>query len=153
MYDDKSKNVFFQGKIQVIGTYSNKSNTWRWAWSNRFVLHNMKKTSLKIMNFGKTNKLDILTKPKIKDENLGYIFTSIGLKLSNGKGYYIIPGSKKYPDIFLIFTNVKKINETYENIKKLHKNIRSKLTKKNKNMLFLKPKKTNKKSLKNSKKK
>lgn len=141
MYNNKTKNVFFRAKIQIIGTYSNKSNTWRWGWSNRYVLHNMKKTALKIMNFGKTNKIKILTEPKIKDTNLGYIFTSIGMKLSNGKGYYIIPGTKVYPDIFLMFSDVKKIDENYNDIKKLHKNIKNKITKKHRNILLLKPKK------------
>ena len=137
MYNDKTKKVFFEAKIQIIGTYSNKSTTWRWGWSNRFVLHNMKKTSLKILNFGKINKINVLVKPKIKDDNLGYIFTSIGMKLSNGKGYYIIPGTNTYPDIFLIFTNVKKINEDYDKLIKLNKNIKLKISKKNKNLLQL----------------
>lgn len=141
MYNNETKNVFFRAKIQIIGTYSNKSHTWRWGWSNRYVLHNMKKTALKIMNFGKANKIKILTEPKIKDTNLGYIFTSIGMKLSNGKGYYIIPGTNVYPDIFIMFTDVKKVNDDYDDIKKLHKNIRKNITKKNKNILLLKPKK------------
>lgn len=138
LYNSKTNNVFFEGKIQIIGTYSNKSNTWRWGWSNRFVDHNMKKTALKMLHFGKTNKLEILTKPKIKDENMGYIFTSIGIKLSNGKGYYIIPGTNTYPDIFLVFTNVKKINKNYETLLKNYKNNKKKQTKKNKDILELK---------------
>ena len=63
-------------QFQIIGTYVDKSKTWRWGWSNRYVPANLKKTALKIMDFGKANKIDILSKPKIKDDNLGYLFTA-----------------------------------------------------------------------------
>ena len=41
LYKEKSKKVFFEGDIEIIGTYSQKSSTWRWAWSNRFVPANV----------------------------------------------------------------------------------------------------------------
>ena len=152
MYNNNTNNVFFEAKIQIIGTYSDKSKTWRWGWSNRFVEHNMKKTALKILQFGKNNNIKVLTKPKIKDKNLGYIFTSIGIKLSNGKGFYIIPGTKTYPNIFLIFTNIKKINKSYDDLIKYNKNIKYNIKNKNKNILILKSKKKSKKNNKKSKK-
>ena len=158
MYNSETNKTFFEAKIQIIGTYSNKSNTWRWGWSNRFVAHNMKKSALKILQFGKVNKINILTKPKIRDDNLGYIFTSIGLKLSNGKGYYIIPATKIYPDIFIIFTNVKKINKNYDDIIKDNKKFKYNLSKKNKNIYkltkknILKRKKISKKLISKKKK-
>ena len=34
-----------------------------------------KKTSLKIMNFGRSNKIDMLQQP-LKGENMGHIFTN-----------------------------------------------------------------------------
>jgi hypothetical protein len=102
--------------MQIIGTYSNKSNTWRWGWSNRYVPSELEKTALKIMEFGKMNQIEILSKPKIKDENMGYIFTALGMSLSNGKGYYIIPATRTYPDIFIMFTKVNKVDLLREDI-------------------------------------
>ena len=33
----KKQVKFFEAKFQIIGTYVDKSKTWRWAWSNRYV--------------------------------------------------------------------------------------------------------------------
>ena len=110
LYNKETNKVFFEARMQIIGTYSNKSNTWRWGWSNRYVPSELEKTALKIMEFGKINQIEILSKPKIKDENMGYIFTALGMSLSNGKGYYIIPSTRTYPDIFIMFTKVNQVD-------------------------------------------
>ena len=135
MDHQKTNKVFFEARIQIIGTYSEKSKTFRWGWSNRFVPLECKRTSLKIMNFGKSNKIDMLQQPKVKGENMGHIFTALGMELSNGRGYYIIPGTKVYPDIFLIFTKCKKVNLNYEDIKKKNTNNKRRNTKKMKNLM------------------
>ena len=118
LFNKESQNVFFKAKFQIIGTYSEKSKTWRWGWSNRYVPYDLKQTSLKIKKFGEANKVEILSRPKIKDENLGHIFTALGMELSKSNGYYIVPGTKTYPSIYLIFTNVKKVNLEYADVVK-----------------------------------
>lgn len=118
LFNKDTKKVFFKAKFQIIGTYSEKSKTWRWAWSNRYVPYDLKQTCLKIKKFGEANKVDILSKPKIKDENLGHIFTALGMELSKSQGYYIVPGTKTYPEIYLIFTQVKKVNLDYTEVVK-----------------------------------
>ena len=122
MFNQDSKNVFFKAKFQIIGTYSEKSRTWRWGWSNRFVPYDLKKTSLKIKKFGESNKIDILSQPKIKDENMGHIFTALGMSLSQSHGYYIIPGTKVYPQIFIIFTKVERVDLEYDTVVKEMRN-------------------------------
>ena len=118
LFNQDTKNVFFQAKFQIIGTYSEKSRTWRWGWSNRYVPYDLKQTALKIKKFGEANKVEILFKPKIKDENLGHIFTALGMELSKSNGYYIVPATKTYPSIYLIFTNFKKVNLDYTDVVK-----------------------------------
>ena len=118
MYNSKTNQIFFKAKFQIIGTYSEKSKTWRWGWSNRYVPHELKATSLKIKKFGEANKVELLTQPKIKDENMGLIFTALGMKLSNSSGYYIVPGTKVYPSIYIIFTKVEKVDLDYTEITK-----------------------------------
>lgn len=135
MFNQKTNKVFFEARIQIIGTYSEKSKTFRWGWSNRYVPLECKKTSLKIMKFGKSNKLEMLQQPKVKGDNMGHIFTALGMELSNGRGYYIIPGTKVYPDIFLIFTKCKKVNLNYDDIKKQNTSNKRKNTKKMKNLM------------------
>ena len=116
MYNSKTNKTFFKAKFQIIGTYSEKSKTWRWGWSNRYVPHELKATSLKIKKFGEANKVELLSQPKIKDENMGHVFTALGMKLSNSPGYYIVPGTKVYPNIFIIFTKIEKVDLDYTEI-------------------------------------
>lgn len=116
MYNSKTNNVFFKAKVQIIGTYVEKSKTWRWGWSNRFVPPELEKTALKIKKFGEANKMELLTKPKIRYDNLGLNFTALGMQLTNSPGFYIIPGTKVYPHVYLIFTKVEKVNLDYKKI-------------------------------------
>ena len=122
MFNSKTNKVFFKAKFQIIGTYSEKSRTWRWGWSNRYVPYDLKKTSLKIKKFGEANKIDLLSQPKIKDDNMGHIFTALGMSLSNSSGYYIIPGTRVYPFIFIIFTQIEKVNMDYAEVVKQMRN-------------------------------
>ena len=66
------------------------------------------------------------------------------MKLSNAKGYYIIPSARTYPDIFLIFTQVKRINILYDDIVSKYKNENNNKTKKLRKVISLKPKKIKK---------
>ena len=122
MFNSKTNKVFFKAKFQIIGTYSEKSRTWRWGWSNRYVPYDLKKTSLKIKKFGEANKIDLLSQPKIKDDNMGHVFTALGMSLSNSSGYYIIPGTRVYPFIFIIFTQIEKVNMDYSEVMKKMRN-------------------------------
>jgi hypothetical protein len=116
MYNDKKKEAFFEGQFQIIGTFSHKSNTWRFAWANRYIPNDLKRSSLKLKDFGEANGLELLSQPKVKDDKMGLVFTAVCMKLSNGKGYYVIPADKGYPDIYLVFTKIKKIKMSINKI-------------------------------------
>ena len=64
----------------------------------------------------------MLSMPKIRGENLGLLFTSIGMYLSKAKGYYKIPGGQGYPDVYIIFTKINKVGKKYDEIIKNDKN-------------------------------
>ena len=117
MFNKEKGKVFFEVQFQIIGTFSPKSKTWRFAWANRYVPNELKRTSLKLKEFGESNNLSVFSEPKVKDEKLGALFTAIGMKLSNAKGYYIVPSDDKFPEVHLIFTKIKKINKSLDKIK------------------------------------
>ena len=75
------------------------------------------------------------------------------MKLSNGKGYYIIPSSRTYPDIFIVFTQVKKTNVLYDDIVNKHKSETKDKTKKLRKYMILKTNKTKKTKVKSNKNK
>ena len=49
---------------------------------------------------------------------MGHIFTALGMSLSQSHGYYIIPGTKVYPQIFIIFTKVERVDLEYDTVVK-----------------------------------
>jgi exoribonuclease R len=157
MYDEKTKEVFFEARFQVIGTYVKKSETWRWGWANRYVPNDLQKTSLKVKEFGEVGGIKIFSKPKVKGENLGFLFTSVGMYLSKAKGYYIIPGGYGYPDTFIVFTKVSKVDKKYKEIVKNDKNNKKKTKQKYERVVertkkkYLKKKQNNKKAKKSKK--
>ena len=152
MYDEKTNDVFFEARFQVIGTYAKKSETWRWGWSNRYVPNDLQKTALKIMEFGKVGGLKMLSMPKIRGENLGLLFTSIGMYLSKPKGYYKIPGAQGYPDVYIIFTKINKVTRKYDEIIKNDKNNKEAKSSKYKRVITKTLKKQKKKDEKTKKK-
>ena len=122
LYDKKTLKASFEASFQIIGTFSPISKTWRFGWANRHVPNDLKKASLKLKEFGESNKLELFSEPKIKDESLGMIFMALALKLSHGKGFYKIPAEENYPEVYIMFTKFKKINRSVINIvKKIHK--------------------------------
>ena len=54
LYNEKTGKVFFEAQFQIIGTYVDKSKTWRWGWSNRYVPANLKKDCVKNYGFWKS---------------------------------------------------------------------------------------------------
>lgn len=117
LFNKDKGEAFFEAQFQIIGTFSPNSETWRFGWANRYVPSELKRTSLRLKEFGESNDLKIFSQPKVKDEKLGMLFTAIGMKLSNAKGYYIVPADGKYPEVHLIFTKVKKIKRSINKIK------------------------------------
>jgi hypothetical protein len=118
LFDKVKGEAFFEAQFQIIGTFASKSSTWRFAWANRYVPNELKRTSLRLKEFGESNNLDIFSQPKVQDSELGVLFTAIGMKLSNAKGYYIVPEDGKFPEVHLIFTKIKKIKRSIKKIQK-----------------------------------
>ena len=116
VFDSETNIAFVEAQFQIIGTYANQSNTWRFAWGNRYIPNELKKTSLKLKDFGESNNLAIFSEPKVKDDKLGQLFTAIGMKLSNAKGYYIVPADGKFAEVHLIFTKINKIKKSINKI-------------------------------------
>ena len=86
MFNKEKGEVFFEAQFQIIGTYSPRSSTWRFGWSDRYVPNELKKrTSLRLKEFGESNNLNIFSQPKVQDDKLGALFTAQGMKLSNAK--------------------------------------------------------------------
>ena len=107
-YNLKRGKVLMEGNYQIVGTYKEKSDTWRYSWANRYVPCKLSLSTKRLFEFGEEHKEPIFYKPKLKGSHWGINMTSLVCKLAQGKGYHIIKSDGDYPDIYLIFTKVKK---------------------------------------------
>jgi len=73
----------------AIGTFSEKSNTWMWAWHKQSTLAKARKASEIIKEFGETHRFEKLTTGSFEsDEFNAWEFAAIALELLGGIGAY-----------------------------------------------------------------
>lgn len=102
-------------KYFQIGTFSERTSTWKWSWDNEHTLENVKKQTDLIKEFGlKSNYPKLTTGYFQSDEFDAYEFAAIAVHLTNGIGIYR-PVSE-HLKIFLIIIELID-NETAQSIK------------------------------------
>jgi hypothetical protein len=92
--------------FQVIGTYSDVSKTWLWAWDNPYLLNNTTGASLKLKEFGEQNNIQKLKDPKWKATRQdAWEMTALAAQILQAKGVQIIPSDEI--TAYVVLTTVK----------------------------------------------
>ena len=103
-------------KYFEVGSFSGKSQTWKWSWDNESTLDNVKEKANLIKDFGQKSNFPKLINGYFKsDEIEAWEFAAIAAKLANGIGVYR-PVNDRQLQIFLVLTEFVD-NETAQNIK------------------------------------
>jgi hypothetical protein len=103
-------------KYFQVGSFSQKSNTWKWSWDNDHTLDKVKETTIQIKEFGERSNFPKLTNGCFQsDEFEAWEFTAIAAKLTTGIGTYR-PVNDEGLQIYLVVTEFVD-NETAQNIK------------------------------------
>ena len=75
--------------IQVVGTTSNASRTWMWAWANTSLPLGVTQRARDVRQFGLAEGLTQLTEPQlVDDEYLGWEMTAVMARITDAKGAY-----------------------------------------------------------------
>ena len=91
-------------KYFQVGSFSPKSNTWKWSWDNDHTLDNVKEMTSQIKEFGqKWNFPKLTTGYFASNETEAWEFAAIAAGLTNGIGVYR-PVNKEQLQIFLVIT-------------------------------------------------
>ncbi|MEO8515814.1 MAG: DUF6882 domain-containing protein [Flavobacterium sp.] len=99
-----------------VGSFSTKSNTWKWSWDNDTTLEKVKANIAIIKNFGVKSNFSKLTDGYFEsDEIEAWELTAIAFKIGNGIGVYR-PVNDNQLQIFLVITELVD-NETAQKIK------------------------------------
>ncbi|AYN04615.1 DUF6882 domain-containing protein [Flavobacterium sp. 140616W15] len=132
-YDEETSLITFKkGQTELnfeyipIGSYSNSSKTWLWAWNNKELLHNNKLKTILIKQFGKENNYSRLTQASFDaDKNIGWELTAIAYDLIKAIGSYRIINEDNLEIYFLLTDEID--NNFVEELKKINKNKTKKL--------------------------
>jgi len=96
-----------------IGSYSPKSNSWKWAWSNESVLPLLRKHSEIFKELEGITGYDIFGREyafEIEDENMAWELAAFAVKHIGALGCYRAPASKEGgPTSYLAITKIYKV--------------------------------------------
>lgn len=110
--DDQELNF----KYIDVGSFSEKSNTWKWSWDNNTTLDNVKENATTVKEFGQRSNFSKLTTGYFdSDEFESWEFVAIAAKLTNGIGVYRPVNDRQLKMFFVVTEFID--NETAKKIK------------------------------------
>lgn len=87
-----------------VGSFSQKSTTWKWSWDNEHTVDNVKEPTKRLKEFGERSGYPKLTTGYfVSDEYEAWEFAAIAAKLINGIGVYR-PVNDEGLQIYLVVT-------------------------------------------------
>jgi hypothetical protein len=89
----------------VVGSISDRSNTWMWSWDNPYMLENVTEEMQKVRAFGEGNGIEKLTSPKwpASDDD-GWEMTAIAAWLLKSKGAFSFLSDEMM--VFVVFKDI-----------------------------------------------
>lgn len=102
-------------KIQFVGSYSEKSETWLWSWDNTSVLEHIKQDMLEVKKYGEKYGINKLSEPYwMADVIDAWEMTAIAAYILQAKGAYRSPNSDKSGFTFMVFTDIQWANKAVD---------------------------------------
>jgi hypothetical protein len=93
---------------QIVGSLSERSNTWLWAWDNPYLLENTFQDIRKVKKFGYKNDIEKLTSPTWEaTEQDAWDMTAIAANLLKASGAYSFLSDDIR--VFVVFKRIKTI--------------------------------------------
>lgn len=108
---DEADNLVIEADVVDIGSYSPKSNTWKWAWGNTSLLPGLRKKAEPLKELEDITGFEIFGYEhtfEIEDEVMAWEFVAISVKHLRAIGCYKAP-SADGPTLFLAITRVWRI--------------------------------------------
>jgi hypothetical protein len=97
--------VMLRITVEYVGSFSNSSGTWLWAWANQRIAKKVKTEIFKVLEYGKSNNYEKLIKKKwLADEYDGWEMTAVAAFILKAKGAYRFPFEEGFA--FIIFKEI-----------------------------------------------
>jgi len=92
--------------FHMVGSVSDRSNTWMWSWDNPYLLDNVKEEMLKVKAYGEKNGIEKLIQPKWSgNEDDGWAMTAIAARILKAKGAFSFLSDEMM--IYVVFSDVR----------------------------------------------
>jgi Family of unknown function (DUF6882) len=89
----------------IVGSISDRSNTWMWSWDNPYLLDNVTDDMLIVRSFGEKNGLEKLTSPKWPgNDDDGWEMTAIAAWVLKAKGAFSFLSDEMM--VFVVFRDI-----------------------------------------------
>jgi hypothetical protein len=93
-------------EIEMIGSVSNKTDTWLWSWANFHFLENVRTCITAVRDHGETHGYSYLTVPKWPaDEDMGWGVSAVAVQVLDAKGVYRVPSGSGF--LFMAITAIR----------------------------------------------
>ena len=97
-------------EVEFVGSISNRTKTWLWAWDNESILPSVKEHIVEVRSFGELHGLRELTTAKWEaTEEDGWAMTAVTARILQAKGAYRSPSDNGFT--FVVFTSLEWASE------------------------------------------
>ena len=91
-FKDDTGRVQVEADIMIIGTFSENSNTWQWAWANKSLPDPIRKQSRELQKLEKVTGVEVFTSPTIDvDDAMTWELTAMSVRHLSALGCYSMP--------------------------------------------------------------
>ena len=113
-YEQESREMVFTLKgdkkvimsFHVVGSVSDRSNTWMWSWDNPYLLDNVKEEMFKVKAFGEKHGIEKLIQSKWPgNEDDGWAMTAIASHILKSKGAFSFISEEMM--VFVVFSKIR----------------------------------------------
>ena len=105
---DASDALRVEAEVIDIGTYSEKSNTWKWAWCNQSLLPRLRKKAEKLKELEEVTGMELFGNEgpfEIEDESMAWEIAAMSVKHLGAIGCYRAPSLHGGPTTFFAITS------------------------------------------------
>lgn len=106
---DEAGRVMVEAEVVDIGSYSPKSNTFKWAWSNPSILPALREKSIRIKGLEAYTGISLFGDENaftVEDESMAWELAAMAVKYIGAMGCYRGPSSTGGPSTFLALTSI-----------------------------------------------
>ena len=112
-FSDATGRVLVEASAIVIGTFSSKSQTWKWAWSNPSVPERSRARSARLKELFETTTMEIFRKESFSaDEEMAWELAAMSVAQLSAEGCYCGPAG--HLQVYLAIESIRSVERLPE---------------------------------------